>query len=97
LRLSLALCATVLATLDGNAYYRNLLPKGRATTRQNAALYRVIGSEQHARTQEMAMLWVLNYADGEHTLLDIAERAKLCRSSNLRQAADVSAGTSAPG
>jgi aminopeptidase-like protein len=35
----------------------------------------------------MAMLWVLNYADGEHTLLDIAERADL-PFQHLRQAAD---------
>ena len=33
------------------------------------------------------MLWVLNYADGEHTLLDIAERANL-PFQHLRQAAD---------
>jgi hypothetical protein len=35
----------------------------------------------------MAMLWVLNYADGAHTLLDIAERAGL-PFQHLRQAAD---------
>jgi aminopeptidase-like protein len=35
----------------------------------------------------MAILWVLNYADGEHTLLDIAERAGL-PFQDLRQAAD---------
>ena len=33
------------------------------------------------------MLWVLNYADGAHTLLDIAERAAL-PFQHLRQAAD---------
>ena len=51
-------------------------------------LYRTIGGQQYARTREMAMLWVLNYADGEHTLLDIAERAGL-PFEDLRQAADV--------
>jgi aminopeptidase-like protein len=35
----------------------------------------------------MALLWVLNYADGEHTLLDIAEHADL-PFQHLRQAAD---------
>jgi aminopeptidase-like protein len=25
----------------------------------------------------MAMLWVLNFSDGKHSLLDIAERSKL--------------------
>ena len=86
LETSLALCATILATLDGNACYRNLLPKGEPQLGKRG-LYRIIGSEQHARTREMAMLWVLNYADGEHTLLDIAERAGL-PFQHLRQAAD---------
>ena len=34
-------------------------------------LYREIGAE------EMAMLWVLNQSDGQHSLLDIAERSGL--------------------
>jgi aminopeptidase-like protein len=86
LETSLALCATILATLDGNTCYRNLLPKGEPQLGKRG-LYRITGSEQHARTREMAMLWVLNYADGEHTLLDIAERANL-PFQHLRQAAD---------
>jgi aminopeptidase-like protein len=86
LEASLALCATILATLDGNTCYRNLLPKGEPQLGKRG-LYRITGSEQHARTREMAMLWVLNYADGEHTLLDIAERANL-PFQHLRQAAD---------
>src|SRR5437870_8885266 len=86
LETSLALCATILATLDGNARYRNLLPKGEPQLGKRG-LYRAIGGQQHARTREMAMLWVLNYADGEHTLLDIAERADL-PFQHLRQAAD---------
>jgi aminopeptidase-like protein len=86
LETSLAVCATVLATLDGNARYRNLLPKGEPQLGKRG-LYRAIGGQQHARTREMAMLWVLNYADGEHTLLDIAERADL-PFQHLRQAAD---------
>jgi aminopeptidase-like protein len=85
LETSLALCATILATLDGNARYRNLLPKGEPQLGKRG-LYRAIGGQQ-ARTREMAMLWVLNYADGEHTLLDIAERANL-PFQHLRQAAD---------
>ena len=86
LETSLALCATVLTTLDGNARYRNLSPKGEPQLGKRG-LYRITGSEQHARTREMAMLWVLNYADGEHSLLDIAERANL-PFQHLREAAD---------
>lgn len=83
---SLALCATVLATLDGDACYRNRLPKGEPQLGKRG-LYRAVGGQQHSRTREMAMLWVLNYADGEHTLLDIAERAHL-PFQDLRYAAD---------
>jgi hypothetical protein len=36
---------------------------------------------------ELALLWVLNLSDGEHSLLDIAERAGI-RFTVVRQAAD---------
>ncbi|MGE3539069.1 MAG: DUF4910 domain-containing protein [Candidatus Tectimicrobiota bacterium] len=86
LETSLALCATILRTIDGNARYRNLLPKGEPQLGKRG-LYRAIGGQQHTRTREMALLWVLNYADGEHTLLDIAECADI-PFQDLRQAAD---------
>jgi aminopeptidase-like protein len=35
----------------------------------------------------MAMLWVLNLADGDHSLLDIADRASLTFNSVLSAAA----------
>jgi aminopeptidase-like protein len=38
-------------------------------------LYRPIGGD--ARGMDMARLWVLNLCDGEHSLLDIAERSGL--------------------
>jgi aminopeptidase-like protein len=37
---------------------------------------------------EMALLWVLNYSDGDHSLLDIAERSGLTFDA-VRHAADV--------
>jgi aminopeptidase-like protein len=37
---------------------------------------------------EMALLWVLNYSDGYHSLLDIAERSGLVFDA-IRYAADV--------
>jgi aminopeptidase-like protein len=40
-------------------------------------LYRSLGGLPDAGQLEMAMLWVLNLSDGKHSLLDIAERAKL--------------------
>jgi len=38
-------------------------------------LYRAIAGQKEGAQREMALLWVLNLADGHHTLLDIAERA----------------------
>lgn len=38
-------------------------------------LYTAIGGDREAPARSMAMLWVLNLADGRHSLLDMAERA----------------------
>ncbi len=40
-------------------------------------LYAPVGGDRDAPAKNMALLWVLNLSDGEHSLLDIAERAKL--------------------
>jgi len=40
-------------------------------------LYGTIGNDKGAAERNMAMLWVLNLSDGQHSLLDIAERAGL--------------------
>lgn len=40
-------------------------------------LYRAISGQKDHASAQMALLWVLNLADGQHTLLDIAERSGL--------------------
>src|SRR5690606_5430558 len=40
-------------------------------------LYSALGGDKDGPAKSMAFLWVLNLADGRHSLLDIAERAKL--------------------
>ncbi|NGZ01518.1 MAG: peptidase M28 [Nitrospira sp. WS238] len=40
-------------------------------------LYRAIAGQKEGAFQEMELLWVLNMADGHHTLLDMAERADI--------------------
>ena len=40
-------------------------------------LYRAIAGQHEGAVKEMALLWVLNLADGRHSLLDIAERAQM--------------------
>jgi len=36
-----------------------------------------VGGDKEAPSQNMALLWVLNFADGKHSLLDIANRAQM--------------------
>jgi aminopeptidase-like protein len=40
-------------------------------------LYSALGGDKDGPATSMAFLWILNLADGRHSLLDIAERAKL--------------------
>ncbi|HJR76064.1 MAG TPA: DUF4910 domain-containing protein [Nitrospiraceae bacterium] len=40
-------------------------------------LYRAVAGQTEGALREMALLWVLNLADGRHSLLDIADRAQM--------------------
>ncbi len=92
---SLAAYLEVLRLVDGNARYRNLSPKGEPQLGRRG-LYDPIGGAG-AREREMALLWVLNLADGDHDLLAIAERSRLPFGA-VRAAADalLAAGLLAP-
>ena len=50
-------------------------PKGEPRLGKRG-LYRQVAGQANAKPDEMALLWVLAYADGRHSLLDIAIRAK---------------------
>ena len=65
----------VLDLLEGNRRYKNLAPDGEPQLGRRG-LYRALGGTDIPGLQ-MAMLWVLNLSDGQHALLDIAERAKM--------------------
>ena len=54
----------------------NLSPKGEPQLGRRG-LYASTGGDKDGAARAMAMLWVLNQADGSKTLLDIAERAGL--------------------
>ena len=71
---SLAAYLSVLQILENNARYINLKPKCEPQLGKRG-LYRAMGGFEDAGRLEMAMLWVLNLSDGNHTLLEIAERA----------------------
>ena len=83
---SLRVCTAVVDLLEGNKKYRNLQPYCEPQLgRRN--LYRSTGGDSIA-LEINARLWVLNFSDGEHSLLDIVERSGLPFSA-IRDAADV--------
>jgi aminopeptidase-like protein len=67
-------CLSVFDVLEHNRTYVNQNPKGEPRLGKRG-LYRAVGGE--GIIDELAMLWVLNFSDGDHTLLDIAERSGL--------------------
>lgn len=72
---SLNVLRSVVDVLEGDVRYRNLEPYGEPQL-GSRGLYRALGGTSIPNLQ-FAMLWVLNLSDGQHGLLDIAERAKL--------------------
>lgn len=68
--------ASAIDILERDRAYLNLSPKGEPQLGRRG-LYAAIGGDKESYAKSMAMLWVLNLSDGEHSLLDIAERAKL--------------------
>jgi aminopeptidase-like protein len=72
---SLRMVVRILDVLENNRRYRNLNPYCEPQLgRRN--LYRSTGGEAIG-VEINARLWVLNLSDGEHSLLDIAERSGL--------------------
>jgi aminopeptidase-like protein len=69
-------CLEVLGVLEGNRRYLNLNPKCEPQLGKRG-LYGSIGGRSDAEERQMAMLWALNLSDGDHTLLDVADRAGL--------------------
>lgn len=73
---SVAVLRQIVAIIEGNAVYRSLNPKGEPQLGRRG-LYGATGGQRTANLEQLALLWVLNLADGEHSLLDVAERADL--------------------
>ena len=98
---SLRVCAGIVDVLENNQRYRNLNPYCEPQLGKRN-LYRSTGGEAIG-VEINARLWVLNLSDGEHSLLDIADRsampfsaisaaAELLRESGLLSAVPVGAG-----
>jgi aminopeptidase-like protein len=73
---SFATYLSVIAILEHNGRYVNQNPKCEPQLGRRG-LYRQMGGNTESKEAELAMLWVLNFSDGDHTLLDIAEKAGL--------------------
>ncbi|MEU8514707.1 DUF4910 domain-containing protein [Kitasatospora sp. NPDC048722] len=73
---TLAVCREAFAVLDHNRRYVNLSPYGEPQLGRRG-LYDSLGGRSDAKQAQMAMLWVLSLSDGEHGLLDVAERSGL--------------------
>lgn len=84
LRESLINYVQVLDVLENDVVYVNLRPKGEPQLGKRG-LYPSVGA-QGTTSPLMARLWVLNLADGKHSLLDIAARADMPFAS-IREAA----------
>jgi aminopeptidase-like protein len=65
----------IIEVLEKSERYVNLNPKCEPQLGRRG-LYRQMGGTSSTGLEE-ALLWVLNFSDGEHSLLDIAERSKL--------------------
>ncbi|GKS58916.1 peptidase M28 [Nitrospira sp.] len=73
---SYELCLAAIEVLEHNRVYRNQNPKCEPQLGRRG-LYRAVAGQQEKQSRELTILWVLNLSDGQHSLLDIAERASL--------------------
>jgi aminopeptidase-like protein len=71
---SFSKCVSIFAVLENNRVYVNQNPKCEPQLGKRG-IYRAVGGQVGEKSSELAMLWVLNFSDGTHSLLDIAERS----------------------
>jgi aminopeptidase-like protein len=83
---SFRVCAAIIDVLESNGRYRSLNPYCEPQLGRRG-LYRSTGGDG-IDAEISARLWVLNLSDGDHSLLDIAERSKL-PFAHISDAADV--------
>jgi aminopeptidase-like protein len=72
---ALGLLKSLVTIFETDRICRNLAPKGEPQLGRRGLYRSTGGSTPDAR--HMALLWVLNLSDGDHSLFDIAERSGL--------------------
>jgi aminopeptidase-like protein len=71
---TLSLCLKIFFVLENDRIPVSLSPYCEPQLGKRG-LYRAVAGQKEGALQEMALLWVLNLADGQHSLLDIANKA----------------------
>jgi aminopeptidase-like protein len=84
---SFSVYLSVLNILENNRKYINHNPKCEPQLGMRG-LYQSIGGQKDRKIKELAMLWVLNLSDGNHSLLDISDRSGL-EFDIIKEAADI--------
>jgi aminopeptidase-like protein len=82
---SFSKCLAVLTILENNKKYVSHNPKCEPQLGKRG-LYRPLGAGTQT-VDQLALLWVLNLSDGQHTVLDIAERSDM-PFETIKEAAD---------
>jgi len=82
---SLSMYLEVITVLEGNRAYINMNPKCEPQLGRRG-LYQKIGGAEQGEKLQLAMLWVLNMSDGNHSIMDIARQSNL-QFDNLCEAA----------
>jgi aminopeptidase-like protein len=95
---SYAVLSDILDLLDANVLYTRVDGRGEPQLGRRGLYQAISGQSEGGGATQTALLWVLNLADGFHSLLDMAERsglpfsqieaaARLARNANLIQEA----------
>ena len=66
----------VINVIENNKRYMNTNPKCEPQLGKRG-LYSMFGGKRDENLYELALLWVLNFSDGDHSLLDIADKSGL--------------------
>jgi aminopeptidase-like protein len=76
---SLELIQKIVTMAEGDGFWRNLYPYGEPQLGRRGLYGKIGGTTVPGGTSEafdqLTLLWVLNLCDGQHSLLDIAERS----------------------
>jgi aminopeptidase-like protein len=73
---SFRILTDVIDIIEGDWTPLNLVPNGEPQLGRRG-LYAALGGQNSPGATSMSLLWVLNLADGQHSLLSIAERSRL--------------------